>query len=125
MIKVLIVEDHLFTREVIKESLTGKISSLVLEEAANGRETLAKVDSFQPDLIFLDIRLPDESGLKLLEKIKARYPEITIIILSSYNLPEYREFALQHGAASFFSKDEMTKKDILSLVQSFSIRYNQ
>jgi YesN/AraC family two-component response regulator len=125
MIKVLIVEDHRFTREVLKESLMSRNSLVALEEAANGREAMDKVESFQPDLIFMDIRLPDESGLKLTEKIKEKYPDTTVIILSSYDLSEYREFARQHGVAHFLRKDLTTSKEILSLVESLSMHYNQ
>jgi len=125
MIRVLIVEDHRFTREVIKESLMGRLSLVALEEAVNGKEAMDKVESFQPDLIFMDIRLPDESGLKLTEKIKAKYPYITVIILSSYDLAEYREFAKQYGATHFLRKDLTTSKEIISLVESLAMHYNQ
>ncbi len=125
MIKILIVEDHRFTREVLKESLRGGISLVSLEEAANGNEAMDKVESFQPDLIFMDIRLPDESGLKLTEKIKAKYPDTTVIILSSYDLLEYREAAAKFGAAYFLRKDLTTSREIVSLVESVSRHYNQ
>jgi DNA-binding NarL/FixJ family response regulator len=62
--------------------------------------------------------LPGESGLEITKKIKADYPNITIIILTSYDLPEYREAAQQYQANHFLSKGTTTKENILALVKS-------
>ena len=75
------------------------------KEARDGREALNEVSAFDPDLIFMDIKLPDGSGLQLTQEIKATYPKIKIIILTNYNLPEYRDAALKHGANYFLCKN--------------------
>ena len=67
-IKALIVEDNPLVRETLRELLTGSFSSMTVEEALNGKEAAQKVESFQPDLILMDIRLPDISGLELTKK---------------------------------------------------------
>jgi DNA-binding NarL/FixJ family response regulator len=82
-------------------------------------EALQKVESFLPELIFRDIRLPGENGLQLTRKIKTNYPEVPIIVLTSYDVPEYREAAFKYGATSFIPKDSLDWGKIESLVKSF------
>jgi len=89
-IRVLIVEDSTLFRQLFKETLHDRFPSVEIYEAIDGEEALLQVETFRPNLIFMDIRLPGENGLELTKKIKARYPNITIIILTGYDLPEYR-----------------------------------
>ena len=118
MFRTLIVEDNLFFRDLLKETLHSRFPSMVISEAANAEEALEELDTLLPDLIFMDIRLPGESGLELTKKIKTQYPDITIIILTSYDLPEYREAANKFQANYFLSKGSSTKESILTLVES-------
>jgi YesN/AraC family two-component response regulator len=118
MIKTLIVEDSPFFRQLLKETLQSQFPSMEIMEATNGKDALQKIDAFLPDLVFMDIKLPGESGLDLTQKIKSRHPGIRILILTSYDFPEYREAAAQYGANHFLSKGTTTKDQILALVQS-------
>lgn len=117
MAKVLIVEDSTFFRRLLKETLLSQYPQMDILEAPNAEEALKKMNEFTPDLIFVDIRLPGESGLDFTRKIKSMYPNIPIIILTSYDLPEYREAAKEYQANHFLSKGSTTKKDILRLVK--------
>jgi DNA-binding NarL/FixJ family response regulator len=76
------------------------------------------VETFTPDLIFVDIRLPGENGLELTRKIRGRDRSVPIIILTSYDLPEYREAAKEYQANHFLSKGSVNRENILTLVQS-------
>jgi DNA-binding NarL/FixJ family response regulator len=116
--RTLIVEDNVVFRESFREVLRIRFSHMVVDEAADGEEALQKVDTLQPDLIFMDIELPGENGLELTKKIKRHYPAIVIIILTNYDLPEYREAADQYGANHFISKSSSSRDDILTLVES-------
>lgn len=118
MVKTLIVEDNASFRQSLKEILCKRFPFMVVAEAADGKEALQKVDAFLPDLIFMDIKLPGENGLELTKKIRTYYPKIIIIILTSYDLPEYREAAYQYGANYFVSKSSSTREEILALVES-------
>jgi YesN/AraC family two-component response regulator len=118
MLKTLIFEDSAFFRQLLKETLHSRFPSMNIAEAENGKDALQKVESLRPHLIFMDIKLPGENGLELTKKIKARYSDISIIILTSYDLPEYREAAREYQADHFLSKGASTKEDILTLVQS-------
>jgi DNA-binding NarL/FixJ family response regulator len=66
----------------------------------------------------MDIRLPDESGLELTKKIKANWPDTTIIILTHYDFPEYREAATKYGVNHFLAKGSTCEEEILRTVQS-------
>lgn len=119
MVKILIVEDHRSFRETLKECLNGELSWMILEEAANGREAMEKVGSFRPDVIFMDIRLPEASGLELTKEITAKYPDTQVIIMTGYDSMGYQDLAAQYGAKGYFCKGEVNGKDILALVKPF------
>jgi DNA-binding NarL/FixJ family response regulator len=115
--RVLIVEDSTLFRQLFKETLHNRFPSVEIYEAIDGGEALRQVETIRPNLIFMDIRLPGENGLQLTQKIKARYPNITVIILTGHDLPEYREASSQY-ADYFFSKDSLTTQNIFTLVES-------
>jgi DNA-binding NarL/FixJ family response regulator len=93
---------------------------MVVDEAENGEEAMQKVEDSLPHLVFMDIKLPDENGLEVTRKIKARYSEIRVIILTSYDLPEYREAADQYGADYFLAKGSSSREEIMALVDDIS-----
>lgn len=118
MSRTLIIEDSAFYRQLLKEALYSRFPSMELFEAADEGEALQRIEGCLPDLIFMDIKLPGESGLELTKKIKTRYPNITIVILTAYDIPEYREAAYQYKANYFLSKGSASKESILTLVDS-------
>jgi YesN/AraC family two-component response regulator len=115
---ILIVEDSNLYRRMLRDALHYQYPNMEILEASNGQEAFEKISASPPDLIFMDIKLPGENGLELTQKIKARYPKMVIIILTSYDLPEYREAAYQYNADHFLSKGSTSKEDILKLVDS-------
>jgi DNA-binding NarL/FixJ family response regulator len=88
-------------------------------EAGNGEEAFKGLASYPIDLVFMDITLPGQNGLKLTKKIKAKYKDVTIAILTSYDLAEYREAAVRCGADCFISKDSMEWNQISAMVKCF------
>lgn len=118
MLKTLIVEDSVFYRQLLKEALHSRFPSMEIFEAAEGEEALRKIKNCLPRLVFMDIKLAGESGLELTKKIKTQYPNIIIIILTAYDIPEYREAAVQANANYFLSKGSSSKEGILKLVES-------
>ena len=89
-----------------------------VQEAENGVDAAAHILSRIPDLIFMDINLPGENGLELTKKIKARYPRIIVVILTNYDLPEYRERAELCQADYFLSKGDTSRENILALAET-------
>jgi DNA-binding NarL/FixJ family response regulator len=117
MCKTLIVEDNAAFRKMIKESLHSRFPTMKIEEEPDGSELFSKMDAFHPEIVFMDIRLPGENGLELTKKIKMIYPDVTVVILTGYDLPEYRQAARQSKADHFVSKDSKPS-DFLALVES-------
>jgi DNA-binding NarL/FixJ family response regulator len=114
----LIVEDNDLYRNQLRERIANLFPTMTIGEARNGPDALQKIGVRLPDLIFMDIHLPGENGLKLTQKIKAVYPAVAIVILTSYDMPEYQEAALQHGACDFICKDALGYDRIEKLVGS-------
>jgi DNA-binding NarL/FixJ family response regulator len=105
MKRILIVEDNAFFLQFLKETMQLRFPSIDILEAANGEEAMQKIKTLSPEAIFMDLRLPGENGLELTKKIKAQYPDIVVVIMTNYDLPEYREAAYQSRADHFLSKD--------------------
>jgi DNA-binding NarL/FixJ family response regulator len=114
----MLVEDSFSFRQVVKDNLQDQFPSMDIIEAADGVEALQKIDGRPPNLIFMDINLPGENGLELTRKIKADYPNVIIIILTSNDSPEYREAATRYKADYFFSKGALLNDGIFTLVKS-------
>ncbi len=115
--KVLIVEDSAFFRQLLKEALQDQFPLMEIDGAVDSAEALQKIQTLLPELIFIDIELPGENGLKLAKKIKTQYPDAIMIILTAHDLPEYREAALQY-TDYFLSKGSSTREGIFRLVES-------
>ncbi len=109
MKRVLIVEDNAFFLQFFRETLRSRLPFLEISEAANGEEAMEKIKTFQPEAIFMDVRLPGENGLELTKKIKAQYPDIIVVIVTNYDMPEYRAAAYESKANHFISKDSLLK----------------
>jgi len=116
-LKVLIVEDSTLFRQLLKKTLHDRFLSIEIYEAADGEEALKKIESLRPNLIFMDIGLPGENGLELTRKVKGRYPNIIVIILTGYDLGEYRESS-SRNADYVLLKDLSTIENIPTLVES-------
>ena len=124
MYKTLIVEDNTTFRQVLKEILNSKFPTMNIVEEPDGNQLLSTLDAFRPQIVFMDIRLPGESGLELAKKVKTNYPDVVVVILTSYDLPEYRQAALQSKADHFVTKDSPTQ-DFLALVESILLAQKQ
>jgi DNA-binding NarL/FixJ family response regulator len=91
---------------------------MVIEAVADGSEADEKIETFMPDVVFMDVRLSGESGLELTKRIKASHPKIIVIILTHYDVPEYREAAHDVGADGFIIKESLDLSEIAALLGS-------
>ena len=105
MFKTLIVEDGAIFRELLHETLHSRFPSMEIQEAKDGKEAFKTIEALVPDFIFIDIQLPGENGLELAKKVKSIHPDMTVIILTNYDLPEYREAASRCKVDHFIPKD--------------------
>jgi DNA-binding NarL/FixJ family response regulator len=114
----MLVEDSPSFRQLVKANLKDQFPSMDITEAADGVEALKKIDSHPPNLILMDITLPGEDGLELTRKIKADYPGVIVIILTSHDSPVYRQAAIRSKANYFLSKGSIATDEIFKLVKS-------
>ena len=119
--KTLIVDDNAAIRWILTEILSVQFPTI--REAAEGKEALQKVEDLQPNLIFMDIGLPHQNGLELTRGIKVKYPNITIVIFSSYYSADYKEVAYRNGASYYLVKGSKTTSEITSLVESILLGF--
>lgn len=115
---VLIVENNDFFRRTFREILQMHLPTLDVLEASEGTEALLKIHTHQPEIIFMDINLPGTNGLELTRRIKTAYPGLVVAIFTNYDLPEYRESALECNADHFMVKDSLSGAEIAALVRS-------
>jgi len=118
VLKILIVDDSALFRQTFKEMLQVRFPAIEIYEAMDGEKAIQKIMTSPPDLIFMDINLPGKNGLVLSQKIKARYPNIIITLLTGWDLPEYRDASIQCKADHFLFKGSTTQEKVFALVES-------
>ena len=114
--RTLIVDDSAAYREIMRESLKTFFPSMVIHEASEGNEAIQELDLFRPQLILMDIRLPDANGLHLTERIKTSHPDTKVIIMTGYDSVEYREAATRCGANGYLAKDSYKLEQLEKLI---------
>lgn len=119
MLKAMIVEDNIFFRKMFKGWLLTQYPSTEVIEAGSGEEALKKLGSYAFDLVFMDIHLPGENGLEITRKIKAGWQDVPVAIITTYDMPEYREAAIGYGANSFIAKDSLKWDEISKLIRCY------
>lgn len=109
-IRVMIVDDHLVVREGIKFMLETTSGFVCVGEASNGREACRLVASVEPDVILMDLRMPEMDGLEAVKQIRSEFPQVAIVILTTYNEGELMFRGLQAGARGYLLKDASREK---------------
>ncbi len=102
--RILLVDDHEIVRLGLKALLERHPLFEVVGEAGSSREALEQVDSLQPDVVVMDIRLPGNSGIEACEEIVQRFPETKVIMLTSYAEDEMLFSAIRAGASGYVLK---------------------
>jgi DNA-binding NarL/FixJ family response regulator len=110
---VLIVDDQLRARRSLRALLATWSPVKGVREAVNGREALELVKAAPPDLVIMDARMPEMDGLTATREIKARWPQVRVVVLSIYS--EYSEEALAAGADAFVTKGEPPQQLLITL----------
>ena len=105
-IKVLIVDDHAGVRTGIKNLLQTAKDMVVVGEGGNGAEAIELVASREPDILLLDIELPDQRGDIVMRRIHDLQPDIKVLAVSSYSDRDYILGMLENGASGYITKDE-------------------
>ena len=103
-IKVLLADDHRLILEGIRRALEEVDDLEVVGEAESGSQVLPLIHQTDPDIVLLDLRLPDMSGLACLDAIRQRYPDVKVVILSAFSDAEHIQAAFQRGATAYIVK---------------------
>ncbi len=103
-IRVMIVDDHPIVRQGVRGVLANHPDLEVVGEADSAPTLFAIVDSLHPDVILLDIRMPGQSGIEVTQRLKRDYPNIKVIVLTTYDDDEYLFGALRAGAEGYLLK---------------------
>lgn len=116
MIKVVLIEDHLLMRTGIRKIIEGKNDITIIGEASNGGEGVQLVRNLVPDVVLLDIKLPDISGLEVMHKLLNYLPSIKILVISGMqnNLFPFR--LLEAGAKGYLTKN-VSEAELLRAIQ--------
>lgn len=105
LIRVAIADDHAIVRSGLRQFLADQVDLRVTGEARNGREALELVREGDLDVLLMDLSMPDESGVDALAAIKARFPDLPVLILSGFPEAHYATTLLRQGAAGYLNKE--------------------
>lgn len=104
-LKVMIADDHSLMREGIKQLIEFDGSIEVIAEASNGVECLEKLEKLSPDVLLLDINMPEKNGIEVLEILKKKNSDIKVLVLTVHSDVEYLLKAIDIGADGYILKD--------------------
>ncbi|MGA8487445.1 MAG: response regulator transcription factor, partial [Gaiella sp.] len=102
--KVLLADDHRLMLDGIRRALEDDGGFEIVGETQNGAQVLPLVGQTGPDLVVLDVRMPNMDGLQCLEEIRRRHPKIKVVMLSASTTPDLIEEALRRGASAYVLK---------------------
>lgn len=115
-LRVLVADDHQLMLEAVRLALGEQDDIVIVGEAKRGREVLPKIASTDPDVVLLDVRMPEMDGLTCLDLIRKRFPLIKVVMLSGSEDPDIIEAALRRGASAFVTK-QIDPRDLASAIR--------
>lgn len=113
----LLVDDQSQFLQLARDLLKNDPRIAVVGEAKGGEEALALVKSLKPDVVILDVHMPGMHGFEVAQALLNANPGLRIVMVSSLDVPEYREISHAVGAAGFISKKEFSKEALLKMLQ--------
>jgi DNA-binding NarL/FixJ family response regulator len=116
-IRVLVVEDNFYTRHGTVAFLREQPGIVVAGEAADGERALALFERMRPDVVVVDLRMPDMDGVELTRALRARAPEARIVVLTHYQGDEDISQALKAGASGYLTK-ESSGEELLAAIRA-------
>ena len=104
-IKVLVVDDHTIVRQGLQALLSGNEDIEVVGEAANGIEALHQVESLSPDVVLMDLVMPEMDGVEAIERTTKEYPNVRILVITTFSSEDLVFPAIKAGAHGYLLKD--------------------
>ena len=116
--QLVIADDHALVRKGIRSMLDGEPGLEVVGEATNGREALQLCHRLRPDLVLMDVRMPEMDGLEATRAIKQEFPRVAVLMVTMHENPEYLYEALKAGAAGYVLKKSSAEEVINAVRQA-------
>ena len=116
-LRLLVVDDHEVVRQGLAAMLDRREAFQVVAEAGTVSEALAAVEHFAPDLVIMDVRLPDGSGIEACREIRADHPDVRVVMLTSYPDEEAVLSAIVAGASGYLLK-QVRARDLVSALEA-------
>jgi two-component system, NarL family, invasion response regulator UvrY len=120
IVKVGIVDDHAIVRAGLKQFLSEMVDLRVVGEAASGREAIDLVRTTELDVIIMDLSMPGQSGIDALAMIRAKAPDVGILILSGYPEEQYAVNLIKQGASGYLNK-ECEPMEIVNAIRTIAL----
>lgn len=114
-IRIALVDDHALVRDGVRALLSTRPSFEVVGEAESGTQALDMCGAISPDILLVDIGLQDMNGLELTRQIRARYPQIKILVLSMYDNHEYVTTSIRAGASGYVLKNAPSREIVAAI----------
>ena len=118
-IRILIADDHPVVRDGLVAMLSTQGDFQVIGEAATGRETVSRALELRPDVLLLDLEMPDMDGVHALEEIRRQFPGIQVIVLTAFDTDERILSALKSGASGYLLKG-VPRQEIFHAIRTVS-----
>ena len=118
-LRILIVDDHDVVREGIRGFLSRRAGFEICGEATNGPDAIEKTSKLKPDIVVVDLKIPDIDGMEVTRRIRKICPQTEVVILTMYGSDEYVRGAMSAGALGFVLKTQ-TGRDLAAAIESAS-----
>lgn len=115
-IRLLIADDHALVRSGLRSMLQREPGIEIVGEARNGREAVELCRSLRPDLVLMDVRMPEMDGLEATRAIKQEFPETAVLMVTMHENRDYMLEATKAGAAGYVLKDA-SRNELISAVR--------
>jgi DNA-binding NarL/FixJ family response regulator len=115
-IRILVADDHPVVRDGLAAILSTQADLQVVAEAGSGQETLARADQTQPDVVLLDLEMPEMDGVEVLRRLRDQHPETKVIIFTAFDTDERILAAVQAGAQGYLLKG-VPRNDVFNAIR--------
>lgn len=116
MLKILIVDDQALARDGLELIVGASADIEVVGTAENGADALEKVEKLSPDLVLMDLKMPIMNGVQATRRIRERFPNVKVLVLTTYDADEWVVDAIRAGASGYLLKDS-PRDEIVAAIQ--------